>query len=409
MTPSEVSSGEAVTAAHMAADLVRSGAETRFLASPFTAQLASTLGPAYELGRDMTDNQRAWDRAVDEFSPDAIVFADYPLLFFANGSVPLVDEGWLSRLERAAPLLVTLDHLGYAQGPKTVFFGPPHLSFHAATFPAVPDRMQLLLPCPSHDPRQTGRMRGMPFRYWSPSGREDRGGRAAVRQRHGVGEGELLVVHAAPQWAWRMAEQLGLPYYRFLPSILAHYFDDLPVPLTVVSVNNGGLLPSVEGRAVRVLNVSSLPIPDYERLLLASDLLLSENGISVSMGKAVCAGVPCALLRNSFRLSELVERAGEAVRRIVLAMEDLRLGSVFPYEVFPLWRRDEVPLPGPVPGCTAVEVFGGEPTRQLLHRLLLDEASGAELKAEAKGYAERVAALPGPVAALRSALALVSA
>lgn len=407
VTPSEVSSGEAVTALHIARELAASGDEVGFLASPFTSSLLrESLGPSVqELGDDLGENQRIWDRAVRALEPVVVVFADYPLLFLPNGVAPLADDGWVSRLERSSVAgrarLVTLDHLGYAQRPATVFFGPPHLSFLSATFPPLPTGMEVLLPCPSHEPADVSGRRGLPFCAWEspPTG----GGRSSgeVRRRYGVGEGGLLVVHATPQWAWRMAEQFGLPYYHFLPRILEHYLCDLDRPVTIVSVNNGRLLPAAKGGRVRVVNLGPVPVVEFEDLLLAGDLVISENAVSVTMGKAACAGVPCALLRNSFRLSELLEQADPPLRRVVQQMEAVRLGSVFPYEVFPVWRRDELLVAG-VAGCARLELFGGEPTRRLLHGLLRDDEARSALRSQQRAYAERLARLPSPGGALRA-------
>ena len=54
---------------------------------------------------------------------------DYPLLFFSSGTPPLANDAWVEELERAAPALFTLDHLGYAQARRIVPFGPPHMTF----------------------------------------------------------------------------------------------------------------------------------------------------------------------------------------------------------------------------------------------------------------------------------------
>src|SRR5687768_180543 len=117
VTPSELSSGEAVTALHMAERVVRRGGRCAVLASPFTAALLeSRLGSLVtRLTSDRKGNQALWDIALRDLRPDAVVFADYPLLFFSNGITPLADDGWVASLENIDALPITLDHLGYAQ------------------------------------------------------------------------------------------------------------------------------------------------------------------------------------------------------------------------------------------------------------------------------------------------------
>src|ERR1051326_9258949 len=96
VTPSQVSSGEAVTAFHMAEWLSAEGCRVHFLASEFTAGfIASRLGNSVTtLGSDLGPNQRTWQATLDEFRPAAVVFADYPLLAFHSGRAPLRDEAW---------------------------------------------------------------------------------------------------------------------------------------------------------------------------------------------------------------------------------------------------------------------------------------------------------------------------
>jgi hypothetical protein len=411
VTPSEVSSGEALTAWHMARALSDAGWRVRFLASHFTASFFRPVphGEVLELGPEGQENRRAWEAALGSFRPHVVVFADYPLLFFPSGTVPLVDPSWVGALESVDPVLVTLDHLGYAQGQTTVFFGPPHLSFASATTPAVPDRMALMLPCPLHDPRHTQGRRGTPFRYWRSSAPSSSRSREEVRSRYLREDSGLLVLHSTPRWGWDLARQFGLPYYDYLSRILAHYLADLRPSVTVVSVNNGHLLRPVEGPDCRVLNLPPLSPHDYEELLGACDLMISENGVSVSVGKAICGLTPCALFRNGCRLCELVDELDGPLRRIVLAMESEKLGAIFPYDVFPIWRRDDLALlrnghTALTAGAASVEVFGGESTRSQLHQLLTDEPSREALRSRQRAYASRVASAPSVEEALRAVL-----
>src|SRR5690349_16316786 len=128
VTPSEVSSGEAVTALHMAENICRNSGEIRFLASTFTARFLKNIfsEQVIEFTPDANSNVRIWQSLLREFRPDAIVFADYPLLFFSNGTVPLADEAWVRSLDNVDATLLTLDHLGYAQRQMSIYFGPPH-------------------------------------------------------------------------------------------------------------------------------------------------------------------------------------------------------------------------------------------------------------------------------------------
>jgi len=397
----------------MARIVTTRGAQVRFLASNFTARFLRPLFAAQveAFGADVAQNRRIWDRTLREFRPEIVVFGDYPLLFFGSGTIPLADDAWVSNLGANDAAIVTLDHLGYAQRPVTLFFGPPHLSFHSVSIPNVPDRMRILLPCPLHEPTDVPGRRGIPFRYWprTPERREEL--RQEVRQRYHVSEGGLLVFHSTPNWAWRLAEHLRLPHYAFLANILAYYLADIPRPITVLSVNNGALLSPPDDPNLRVLNLPPVPSDEYEQLLLACDLMITENGVSVGLGKAVCSLQPSAVLRNSHRLTDLVGHVEPPLERIVLAMERARLGAIFPYEVFPIWRREELQQLGLfdhnslAEAFAHVELFGGEPTRRELQRLLLDDDAREALRARQRSYSERVATLDDADQVLRGSLA----
>ena len=157
VTPVEQGSGETITSLHVAQRLAARDDEVRFLAAPFAEKF---LAPHFSnriqlLGGDQTKNRVLWDREIREFRPDAVIFADYPLLFFAGGVAPLADSSWIASLDSLDACLITLDHFGFAQEEMGMFFGPPHLSFHYQVFPAIPSRMRRLLPCPMQRRQET--------------------------------------------------------------------------------------------------------------------------------------------------------------------------------------------------------------------------------------------------------------
>jgi hypothetical protein len=399
VTPVEQGSGETITCLHMAESVTARGHEIRFLASPFAGKFLSQHFPdqIQPLGSDGRSNRKIWDDSMASFRPDAVVFADYPLLFFAGGAAPLADDPvWVEGLDSLDACLITLDHFGFAQEEMGLFFGPPHLSFHYQVFPAIPDRMNVMLPCPMHEPGNVEGRKGHPFRYWQVPIEIPATVRRETRDLYLKGRDEHLVFHSVPNWAWRMAEALGLPFYRYLPVILEYYLADLGKPVTLVSVNNGGLLSPPPDGTVRFLNLEPIPKTQFEGLLFGSDLVLTENSVSISMGKAICGLRNAGAMTNSMRLVELLDRLEGPLRDIVLAMERERMGSVYPFNVFPTGMIAELERivlyrDNSLTRCFRnLEIFGGDKTRQALHDLLVDAKEREVLATARLDYVDRL-------------------
>ena len=404
VTPSQVSSGEAVTALHMAEWLCAEGCKVNFLASEFTeafmrtrlANVVSTLGP------DLRTNQHTWQAALTNFRPAAVVFADYPLLAFRSGAAPLRDEAWESDLDRIDARLFTLDHLGYAQRSRIVFFGPALATLGFERIPPIPAHMHVLLPCPLHDPHNRA-LRGCPFRYWRDDPEQNHIESVDARTPYVRSPEELLVLHFTSHWACQGAELLRHPYYSLLPQVISGFLSGLGLPVTVLSVNNGSLLPEVDSGNVRIINARPVDPAQFERLLLASDLVITENRISVSLGKSICHLRPCAILHNSYSLLDIMEGKAGSSRILAEKMERARFGSVFPFEVFPIWSRgdleelgifDETCLNG---AFAAVEIFAGEAGARQFRNLLTDRSTREGMQAAQEGSLRRLRSLPTPL------------
>ncbi|HWD09069.1 MAG TPA: DUF6365 family protein [Actinomycetota bacterium] len=408
VTPTQ--SSETVTAVHVARDLVAHGHEPAFLASP---EARRQLPPgfrrrSFELTGDLAANFGIWTDALDTLSPQLVLFADYPILAAPATSTPLSSHpGWAGSLEGLAACPVTLDHLGLGQCPEPLTVGPSHLGGQTATFPELPAGMRVLLPCPMHHPGPVEGRRGEPFRYWDlPLGvPEDR--RRRVRQRYLDSDRDFLVLHSVPAWAWKMAEALRLPYFRMLADIFGWYLGGAGRPVVVVSVNDGQLLGQpAAGGPVRILNTTAMAVDDFAELLFSADLVLTENKPSFTIGMAVCGLRPCAALRNSFPFAELGGCLPAPLGDWVAAMEWERPGAVFPFEVFPMGLTGELDKLGLYRASALVgafdelEIFGGEPTRRRLARLLTDPEARDELHARQLAYVELLAEAPPPAALL---------
>ena len=393
VTPSQTGTGEAMTASYVARDLLRSGHAVRFAASPATARLLADIFPGgvTTFGHVERENRDIWDGLMRAVRPDVIVFADYALLFVTSGSIPLASPAWVAGVRRTGVRLATLDHLGFAQGPGAVYFGPPHLAVHAESFAPAPDDVEILLPCPLFEGAVPG-WKGTPVRYWDQPPAIPDDVRAATRCELLASDERYLVVHSTPGWAIEMADEWGLPHYQVLPRLLAHYLSALPAPAVLVSVNDGGLLPESGAAHLRVANLAPLPAAAFERLLLSADLVVSDNRVSATMAKAVCAGVPAVALANSLRLRQAVAADDPHVAAIASDMERRRPGCIFPFDVFPIWSRNDLDQLGlftqPLYDAALVraELFGGAETAQRLVDLLADPASRRRLRESQDAY-----------------------
>jgi hypothetical protein len=197
-----------------------------------------------------------------------------------------------------------------------------------------------------------------------------------------------------------LARDLGLPHYRFLSELLAEMLAGLKRPVVVASVSNDGLLAPIHVAGFRAINVPPMPPDEFARLIAASDLMLTDNAISVSLGKAVSLGVPCALLANGSGIAELYKRQGEPGARWACAIEQEHPGAIFPWEVFPIWNRDDLDRLGfgeehAFRRCTVrLEAFGGDATRARLAELLGDGPLRRAVGDARREYMRRLAELP---------------
>ena len=411
VVPSELSSGEGVTVLHMCEELLREGDEVLALASPFSASfLAPRLGASVRpLTDDVNENGRRWDAAVREFNPDAVVFADYPLLHFSNGISPLITTRWSEALWSLDAALVTLDHLGYAQREMRMSYGPPHLSLHSECTPVPSGRMAVILPCPMNAPDRSAARLGTPFRYQEILQHRAPADCALVRSRFAPASSHL-VVHTTPNWAWRIADDWQLPHYPLFDRVLEQLLSRVERPVVVVSVNNGALLAERDTPTLTIRNSGVLSNTDYEALLEVADLLVTDNAVSVTIGRAAARRVPVVCLRNRRRLLEIIRGDDPASRELAYAMEEARPGAIFPFDVFPIWNEADVDQLGlfrdnPVTQCVLpIEMYGGADSAESMRRALEDADLRGATRGKQDDYFARVAALPSTRDVLQMAI-----
>jgi hypothetical protein len=197
-----------------------------------------------------------------------------------------------------------------------------------------------------------------------------------------------------------MAELEGSPFYRMLSAILEDYFADLPRPVTLVSVNSGDLLPPAPRGSIRIVNLPPLAVRDFEALVAAADLLLTENCFSATLGKAICADVPALAWRNSFDVEALLARVTSETPSAILEAVLQHPAIVKPWVAFPWWTPDVqrglsvLDRNSVAAAFTRLEIFGDKATAETVRRLFLDDHLRERLTMARREYIAKILQLP---------------
>lgn len=343
IAPCAISTGEALTALATAQRIVSQGGSCTAALLPSLAGIAAVFpGQVTDLTFDPLLNESLIANLEDEFQPDIVLLADAPNLDFSNSVAPFPDYWLATKVERSLCPWVTFDHLGYAQAAVLMPFGPPHRCLFSNQIREIPSGMSILIPCPMGPPLVDPELQGEPIRVCDVSSGVDHLRKEKARERLGFSSNSYHILHVVPRWSGYIADLLGLPYYRFLSRILVKHLEGIGKPVQLLSLNHGSLLETMETNDISIVNLPSVKSGRFEDLLAAADLLITENGISSTIGKAICLGTPVATLKNSFGPLVAVERASPSLRSVLLSMEAQCSGAIFPFVVYPIWAENDI-------------------------------------------------------------------
>ncbi len=415
--------GEINVVLPLAESVVAAGGEVWFLSSPLAAQLGrpAFADRVFEMSEDRAANQVLFWRIIKKYRPNLVVFSElYEILQSDRPrECPLLDSVLLQDLESVEATLVFMDFIAHVGALQEVL-ACEHCAgqWGRRALRSFLRRLWVILPCPLHEPGPVPGRRGIPFRIGPSPSSETAGvtdrtrcrakylGKAA--ERDGV-----LILRGSSTWQADLAEEAGVQLHEYLSDLLALYFEDFPRPVTLVSVSDRHKLRRPEGNSrLKVVNLPNLPRDEYRTLVLAADLVLTENEISYSLGQALGHGHG-VLFVNSFTSRELSRREidHEGLRRLLSKVEENWPGSIFPHVIHPIrltkadHKLSEAPVSasgGSLPVATTrlgrmasspfvkIELYGGRQTREILHRLLLDSSAAQELVREETGYLERL-------------------
>ncbi len=401
LAPSRLARGDAAIAADLARQMPRKRIQVGFVSSAESLPQLHDLGmPTLPLtGATPEENLAILDRVVRGFRPDFLVAAD---AFAVNQSCDWTGLTIDLLRERYDCPVGSIDRLGWPAADYTAdFYGGVRVRL-----PRLLDGCDLVIrTCPPHAPA-AGEPTGPAVLYAGlhPGGLRDGGLRRAavddVLQAPDIDvTGRPVVFIANSDWEHRNPRH-SVDVARLidaLPRILHSHLAALGRPVRVVHVGpRAWRFPVAD--TIEYRHFSRLPYAMFHARLAASDLFVTTNTLSATLGRAVLAGVPSLALQNA---STVQDGTGPGW----LTQAAPQLGTAYPFRVAPLGWYDllEPLLSGnPYRDCFATaEIFDREAVRERMSGLL---DGAAELRERQARFRDLLAGLAPPVDVLRAVL-----
>lgn len=397
LAPGRTSRGDAAIAADLARQLPRKRVRVGFLSAAGSVPQLHDLGmPALPLdGETPAANVAVLDRVMRSFRPDAVVAADAFAVEESRAWSGLTVE-WLR--ERYDCPVGSIDRLGWQSAGYTAdFYGGAKVAL-----PPLLDGLDLVIrPCPPHSPVPVtaGGARVVP----APLHLGGLGGLRPPELDDAPRTGDRPVVFVVnSEWEHRNPRR-SVAVARLidsLPRILHSQLAALNRPLQVVHVGpRPWRFPLAE--QIEYRHFLKMPYAMFHARLAATDLFLTTNTLSSTLGRAVLAGVPSLVLQNGTTLPEQAHPDW-------LRSAAPQLGTAYPFRVAPLgWHDVLTPLltDNPYRDCFAgAEIFDRDAVSRQLTTLFDGGPERQGLLERQAAFRDQLAALPQPLDALREAV-----
>ena len=401
---SDVSAGELTIAYEFASRLPPGQYQVKFVVPERYSAYLQDRGMDYlglQTSADPRHNRACIDGLIQKFQPDCFVVSDAFTLEFASSWSGLR----FAHLQAYQVPIVGVDEYDYlSAGYSLDYYGGL-----VQRLPPLVDRCDYIIRnCPlnlteSRDPRVRSYSL-YPARLELPPG-----GREAVRRQLGVGEGEKVIFYTTSPWeTLNMHKVFALDMLiRWIPRILQNYLNALGKPLTVIHVGPNPW-DGFQSETVRYRHFPRLVPTDFDQYLLASDLFVTLNVVSVTLSKAIYGAVPSLVLQNHKLID--FEQLGGRVRQMPAWYQAMAadVKVAYPFRAGTMgWHHFLGPvLTDNLYTGTYAEAALFKPAEVLerLDQYLYDADAIQALKARQMAYIDAVLRLPTPGQIMREVL-----
>jgi hypothetical protein len=357
----------------------------------YTQPVRSDMGPL--LGTYL-------DGLLVKAHPDTIVLCDYPsnaTVLQQNGVAPTT----LLRKDVRTCALDIWDAELTGSAPDV--FGRRQADAAASAWIDVMDRTETLHPVPILWPRTSGQG-GAAQRHFCnlpPTDRPTSAERAETAASLGIGRGEKMVLFCTAKWQHlEFASEAGRGMAASIPRLVADYIYRSGDDVHLVHVGPQSYAAVEHQLGARYHRLPPLSTMEFDRVLAASDVLLSANIAASTVARAMLLDVPPLILQNAVQASTVEDAEVAAGAQL---SDRLRrwLADALPLYPFALWPIGFHNFLSPVlsgnpyvDALTIVDILDERGVEMALSRLLRDTAwRGRQLHRQTL-YLNRIRSLP---------------
>ncbi len=385
--------GETALGVHLATRLTRGGHRARFIVPASMAHLMTLPGAEWQVFR-RDELAAVLEHNMAEYRPDAIVLVDYMV------SVIVLEQAGLKErlMQWQVPILAIdtwdIDRTGFVLDT----IGRPHQNI-----PDWRDHITLrLVPAPIGDPSGACRYSCLP----EPTCLSKKV-RRHVRRALGLADENRLLLLCSAIWQYLVPpEERARNQAKYLPRLLGHYLNRLGPRVHMIHV--GPRAFPIE--STRYHWLPSLKPADFGQLLGSVDALVSLNGTSTTITRAITSGIPAVVLTNETYVSDdVVDPIRSGLRLSLAGFKTLKDAlPVYPYLMWPIgFHAFLKPLLCDNPFRAAItwtDVLDEEVVCCSLNGLLFDRSVAEAAQQRQRQYADVVNRLPDPLTMVASML-----
>jgi hypothetical protein len=394
IAPAYLGTGETVNALIVADQLSMKKVECTFVVSPYGENLLKGKPFAsFTFTDDKRKNIKTIKDMIKKEDFDVVVIADYYLFSLSRELHAFL---WINFLEDIGVTTLAFDSMGLGREfPSRNYVVLPNLfppPTHNIQY-TVPSFVEaILFPSPPFSGSENtpdvycGRLYEEDFSTLS----YDRG---TLREELGVDE-KKLIFHPIPKWSISTLGVSSPGYYPLMADIVSMHLAQMDVDAQIVCINpSHNTLYRPTGR-IQVNPFTYLPYGTFMKYLFSSDLMITDNILSATMGKAILNRVPVFYLANTYSMEEVLSRKNTGEETLSLVEKHMEGRSDFP--VLPFWVtfKKANGVQDVLETFIQEELFNSSAVYKKMKDILTDSHAQETLRSRQDEYIRKIQTLP---------------